>query len=72
VFDDIQYVVKFSNGKYYQGGYTSGDGTDELRYAQKYTFDWQPQKDLYLRVSVEENDLMYEVVKVKITYDIIK
>lgn len=70
--DDIQYVVKFSNGLYYQGGYSTGQGTRDLKYAHKYGFDWQPSKDLYLRLSCEDNNLTYELVKIKTKYEIVK
>lgn len=68
---DTEYVVKFSNGLYYEGGYTSGAGTKDVRYAKKYSFEWQPLKDLYLQMSAEQNNLTYELEKVRTKYEFV-
>jgi hypothetical protein len=69
--NDINYVVKFNNGTYYAGGFSSGE-TTELKNAQKYVFDWQIVKDHYLQMYLNGNDdLTYEVIKVKTLYEIV-
>lgn len=70
MFDGTEYVVRFPNGKYFSGGYTMGD-TDDLKQANKYTFDWQISRDLYLQLYCETNNLTYELVKVRMFYEVV-
>lgn len=72
LFDGIQYVVKFENGKYYAGGFSSESQTDSLERANKYTFDWQVVKDMYLSVFLNEYPMKYELIKVRTHYEIVK
>lgn len=71
MFDDIQYVVRFENGKYYRSGFSSDSETDELKYANKYTFEWQIIKDMYLSLYITEHNLSYKTIKVKTHYEIV-
>jgi hypothetical protein len=71
VLNDFLYVVKFPHGKYYSGLISTERETADLLYASKYGFDWQPLKDLYLQLYCNENNLMYELIKVKTTFEIV-
>lgn len=66
-----QFVVKFPNGKYY-GGQILESETDDLLYANKYGFDWQIEKDLYLQLYCSSNNLTYELIKVRQRYEIVE
>lgn len=70
MFNDEQYVVLLSNGKYFS--YNVQGVTDDLKDAAKYTLSWQPAKDMYLLLHLDGTDLTYELLKVKTTYEIIK
>jgi hypothetical protein len=72
MFDDIQYVVRFNNGKYFGYGISSNPEIVELKYAQKYSFDWQIIKDHYLQMYISNKELNYEVLKVKAYFEIVE
>lgn len=72
IFGDILYVVRFDNGKFYKGGFSSDSETDELKYSSKYAFSWQPAKDMYLMVYLENKKLSYDLIKVKTHYEIVE
>lgn len=71
---DYSYVVKFSNGNYYAGQLWSEKETNDLKHACMYVFDWSPMKDANLRFYCQENNLTYDLIKVKTitTYEIIE
>lgn len=71
---EYSYVVQFDNGNYFTGGVAwieSDVQTMNLAKAKQYTFEWQPIKDDYLTVFLEESNLSYELVKVKNTVELI-
>jgi hypothetical protein len=72
MFDEFQYVVKFPNGYYYNGIMSYPKETDDLKYANKYSFDWQPMRDKYLQMYCNEKDFSYELIKIKTVYEIIE
>lgn len=66
------YVVRFENGRYfYAGDYTDEGQTDDLQIAKKYVLDWQPTKDMYLMIYLNEHPMKYDVIKVKQHFEII-
>lgn len=69
VLEDILYVVKFENGKYYAGDFSS---TDSLNRAVKYAFDWKVAKDMYLKLYLNEYPLDYKIIKVRTHYEIVE
>lgn len=71
MLDDTQFVVVFPNGKYY-GGQILESETDDLKYANKYSFNWQIAKDLYLQLYCSSNNLTYDLVKVRQYYEIVE
>lgn len=71
MLDGTEYVVRFPNGKYFFGGYAMGD-TDDLKRANKYSFNWQIEKDLYLQMYCSQYNLNYELVKVRVFYEIVE
>lgn len=70
--DGIFYVVRFENGKYYAGCFSPERETDNLQLASKYVFDWQPMKDLYLMLYLDQNPMRYDLIKVKQHFEIIE
>lgn len=69
MFNDEQYVVLLSNGKYFS--YSLKGETDDLKDAAKYALNWQPAKDMYLLLHLDGTDLTYELRKIKTTYELI-
>lgn len=71
LFNEIKYAVKFSNGKYYCGGTSAHCEADCLKHAALFNFDWQPIKNWYLQVYLENTGMTYDLVKVKTIYQIV-
>ncbi|QRV11367.1 hypothetical protein JR311_20300 (plasmid) [Bacillus velezensis] len=71
MLDEISYVVRFDNGRYYSIYSLSGYQTDDLKIAKKYTFDWEVPKDIFLMAYVANTRYSYELVKIKTLYQIV-
>lgn len=70
MFGDIYYVVRFDNGRYYDGrGFSVTDKkeSENIEDATLYILDWQIPKDLYLQQYLFGKVIGYRAVKVKIT-----
>lgn len=71
MLNEISYVVRFNNGRYYSIYSSSGYQTDDLKNAKKYTFDWEVSKDIFLMAYIANTRYGYELVKIKTLYQIV-
>lgn len=67
--DGEYHIVKFNDGTYYKSGIYFSDKrtTNDIKEAQRYPFEWQIPKDIYLQQFLYNKNLKCEYVKVKVT-----
>lgn len=68
--DGEYYIVKFNDGSFYKGNgivFSCERTTINLKEAQRYSWEWQIPKDIYLQQFLYGKDLICEYVKVKVT-----
>lgn len=70
--NNFKYVVKFENDKYYSIGGGFGKESNDLQNAVKYSFEWEPAKDMYLMVFLDKYPMKYELIKVRQYFEIVE